>query len=334
MEYDYLVSVIIPVYNAAKTLFRCINCITNQTYNNLEIIIIDDGSTDGSDIICDELAKGDPRIKVVHKANGGLGSARNAGVKIANGDYIEFVDSDDWIALDTVEYCLEIINHSKQKIDVVQFAMIETSVFPTKHRDKKNNVTLLSKRDKLFYFMYKSTKSDLFFSACRCLYSKEAIKDHCFSEGKVNEDISWKYKIIRDCNTFLDSNQIKYFYYQSTGSITTEKLKKKDFDLYVAATELKDLTSKEKDKRVIRLGKVKYARTSFSLLCKIIYYGIDETLDKKKTVKQLQKELRSNLILLITSPIKITRKILAISLSINYFIAEKTIRLIKSMKII
>lgn len=91
------ISIIIPVYNVKKYLNDCIQSVINQTYNNLEIILIDDGSTDGSGDYCDEIAKKDSRIFVYHKTNGGLSEARNVGIKISTGKYITFIDSDDYI---------------------------------------------------------------------------------------------------------------------------------------------------------------------------------------------------------------------------------------------
>ena len=98
-----LISVIIPVYKVEKYLDRCLESIVNQTYKNLEIILIDDGSPDNCPAICDEYAQKDSRIKVIHKANGGVSSARNKGIDVATGDYIGFVDSDDWIEPDMYE---------------------------------------------------------------------------------------------------------------------------------------------------------------------------------------------------------------------------------------
>ena len=98
-----LISIIIPVYNVEKYLERCVKSVINQTYKNLEIILVDDGAKDNSGKMCDELSKLDSRIKVIHKENGGLSDARNFGLKIATGDYIGFVDSDDYIADDMYE---------------------------------------------------------------------------------------------------------------------------------------------------------------------------------------------------------------------------------------
>lgn len=111
-----LVSVIVPVYNVEKYLARCLDSIINQTYTNLEIILVDDGSKDSSGQICDEYAAKDQRIKVIHKQNGGLSSARNAGLDIASGSYIEFVDSDDWIDKDTVKENLELIINENSNV--------------------------------------------------------------------------------------------------------------------------------------------------------------------------------------------------------------------------
>ena len=99
------ISVIIPVYNVSQYLHRCVDSVINQTYSDLEIILVDDGSPDDCPIICDEYSKKDARVKVIHKPNGGLSSARNAGLDIATGEYVGFVDSDDWIEEDTFGYC-------------------------------------------------------------------------------------------------------------------------------------------------------------------------------------------------------------------------------------
>lgn len=98
-----LISVIVPVYNVENYLCKCVDSIINQTYNNLEIILVDDGSTDGSASICDEYVLKDSRVKVIHKENGGVSSARNIGIAEASGEYICFVDSDDWLELDYFE---------------------------------------------------------------------------------------------------------------------------------------------------------------------------------------------------------------------------------------
>ena len=114
-----LISVIIPVYNPGKYLYKCLDSIVGQSYSNLEIILIDDGSTDGSGAVCDEYAQKDKRIICIHQLNGGVSKARNQGIKIAKGDYFHFPDSDDYLDLDTYEYLMGLMQ--QHKCDVVNF---------------------------------------------------------------------------------------------------------------------------------------------------------------------------------------------------------------------
>ena len=113
---ENLISVIVPVYNAEKYLYKCVQSILNQTYDKIEIILVDDGSTDNSGKICDEISMRDTRIRVLHKKNGGQSSARNAGIKIANGEYITFVDNDDWLEPNMYEILIE--NANKYNADI------------------------------------------------------------------------------------------------------------------------------------------------------------------------------------------------------------------------
>ena len=119
-----LVSIIVPVYKVEDYLERCIRSIVNQTYKEIEIIIINDGSPDKCPEICDKWAEEDKRIKVIHKKNGGLSDARNAGMQIASGEYIAFVDSDDWISPFYLEYLIKAIVDSK--CDIVECDIIRT----------------------------------------------------------------------------------------------------------------------------------------------------------------------------------------------------------------
>ena len=323
MKNKVLVSVIIPVYNVEKYLNRCVKSILEQTYKDLEIILIDDGSKDSSGDICDQLGKKDSRIRIIHKINGGLSSARNVGINEANGEYILFVDSDDWIALDTVEYCLKLIKQYNSEVDIIQYGVAETDTDKMKYRNAKEFVKVLVGKEILDFLMIKSTKTDTYFSACRCLYRTSIVKKVMFTEGKINEDISWKYRVLSHAKIMLDSNQIKYFYFQNTGSITTEGLKQTDFDLYAAAEELVLLTKDEYYGSIRKLGKVKSARTPFSLLCKIAFYGVsDSSIDENEIVRKLVCELRANLLLLIGSPIPINRKVIAIMMSVDFRLAK------------
>ncbi len=322
-----LVTVIIPIYNVEAYLPRCLNSVINQSYKNLEIILVDDGSKDSSSKICDEYAKMDSRITVYHKENGGLSSARNKGLDVAKGKYITLVDSDDWIELDTIEYSVQLLN--KVNADIVQYDMYKVKDCKPPQK-RKERLLLLKEKEILDFLMVNSTKSDTYYASVRCVYKKETIGDLRFPEGLVNEDIIWKYKVLQRAKMLVNSNLGKYYYFQNTGSITRGGLKEKDFDLYIAAQGIKDLTSLEEYGKIRKMGEVKYARTSLSLLCKIAYYGIsDEKINKKEIVKKLQGELRRNAGILLSSPMPISRKILVLMFYINYKMTEASIKLIK-----
>lgn len=120
------ISIIVPVYNIEKYIVRCIESILNQTYSNLEIILVDDGSTDSSGGICDEYAKKDDRIVVIHKVNGGLSDARNAGLKVVTGDYIGYVDGDDWIDSTMYEDMLSVMEAKDIKLSICRYKKVFT----------------------------------------------------------------------------------------------------------------------------------------------------------------------------------------------------------------
>lgn len=324
-----LISVIIPVYNVEKYLKRCVDSLVKQTYKNLEIILIDDGSKDSSGKLCDEISKIDKRILVLHKSNGGSSSARNLGIEIATGKYITFVDSDDWLELDTYEYCVNLIKLNQA--DCIEFntIMVENA---NSLIQKKEKLQIFRGKDILAYYMLSSTKTGSY-SVCRCLFSSVSIKKLRFREGKLNEDIDFKYKALKNCNKLIVSNLYKYHYFQSGNSNSTGKLKKKDFDLYEASELLYELTCKENYKNISFLGEVKKARTAFSLLCKIAYYGItDEFVNKEDIIKQLIKEHRKNMFVLIKAPISINRKILSLLFGFNFKFTVLCVRITKKVR--
>ena len=327
MKENDLISVVVPVYRVEKSLERCVNSLLSQTYSSLEIILVDDGSPDKSGEICNKLAKQDSRVRVIHKLNGGLSSARNAGIEASRGDYIGFVDSDDWIAADMYEYLIMLLK--KYDADVAQIGIVLTDKYTLNVKQCKEEISIYTDKDILQHFMLTSTITGDY-SVCRCLFKKEKLKHLFFREGKQNEDIDFKYRALTNCKRLVDSNLNMYFYYQATDSITTSGLKAQDFDLYDAAEELYKLTCYEQYGEISFLGKVKKARTAFSLLSKIAYYGVaDPVLDKKEIVKRLTREHRENLSVLLKSPMKVSRKIAAILLAINFKALEWPLKFLK-----
>ncbi len=319
-----MISIIIPVYNVEKYLRRCVDSVLNQTYKDIEVVLVDDGSPDGCPSICDEYARKDKRVTVIHKPNGGLSSARNAALDSElRGKYVAFLDSDDWFEDDTIEYCIKTL--AANRADAIEFCCEETKEYKEHTRQQKENILILEGKDILEEYLRKEA-----YSVCMCLFKKELFDGLRFREGKINEDIDLKYKVLQRCERMVYSNQIKYFYFQAGDSISMGGLKRKDFDLYEAAEELNKMTSVEDYGQIRFLGEVKKKRTAFSLLCKIAYYGVaDASLNKYKLVKSLTKENRENVGILLKSPMSMSRKGLAVLFAINYHLAETAIKLMK-----
>ena len=186
------VSVIISVYKVESFLDYCVKSVVNQTYKKLEIILVDDGSPDNCPQICDEWALRDSRIRTVHRVNGGLSCARNTGLSVATGDFIVFLDSDDWIAPNTVEYSLKLLKENYA--DLVQYQIYETSVESYSVHQPKVKNTICKNRDEIIQFYMTSTTSGVGgdYSVCQCLFPKWALEGESFRIGKINEDIDFK----------------------------------------------------------------------------------------------------------------------------------------------
>jgi glycosyltransferase involved in cell wall biosynthesis len=319
-----MVSVIIPVYNVEPYLCRCVDSVLNQTYKDVQVVLVDDGSPDGCPAICDEYARRDSRVTALHKKNGGQSSARNWALDCPlKGEYVTFLDSDDWIENDTIEYCVNLME--SHNADAVEYCCEET-------RDFKEHVH--QPKEKLEVFEGKTILEENLrregYSMCMCLFRKELFDGLRFREGKINEDIDFKYKALQRCKKMVYSNQKKYFYFQAGNSTSMGGLKRKDFDLYEAAEELNKMTSVDDYGQIRFLGDVKKKRTAFSLLCKIAYYGVaDASLNKDELVKSLTKEHRSNVKTLLKSPMSMSRKGLAVLFAINYHIAEAAVKVLK-----
>ena len=324
------ISVIIPVYNVEKFLKRCVESVMKQTYRNIEVILVNDGSTDGSLGVAKELQKKYPQIIIVNKENGGLSSARNAGIKASSGDYIAFLDSDDWVTPDCYEYMLNLAVENKAEISDVMIYQVwsENDKIPT----SDERIELYSGRDILEHYLYRgmSEEKGAPYSACRKLYNRNLFQGDTkgFVEGAVNEDICFNYRILRKCSKIVVSNQVKYFYYQGESSITNGALKKKDLVLIKVSKDLVNLAEESDDSRIIELAKMKEARSAFSLLARAAKDGIDTESIKnpENFIRCLRKKLRKSLRILLKSPMSFTRKVLVVAFVINYGLSCRIIK--------
>ena len=213
-----LISIIVPIYKVEKYLCRCVDSILNQTYVNLEIILVDDGSPDDCPQICDDYAEKDNRIKVIHKENGGLSDARNAGMEIAKGKYISFIDSDDYVSLDFFETLYNTI--ITENSDIVECSVVK--FYENNHFDSISDD--FSVRNFSTVGGLSALISETLFHqhVWNKLYKSELVLDIPFAVGKLNEDEFWTYQVFGRAKRISRINKTMYFYFQRSNSIMGE----------------------------------------------------------------------------------------------------------------
>jgi len=214
MKEDKMISVIIPVYNVEKYLKKCVDSVINQTYKNLEIIIVDDGSTDNCPNICDEYIKKDSRVKVIHKKNGGLSSARNAGLEVAKGDLLGFVDSDDFIELEMYEKLKQNMDKYNSDIAICQF------YYKFKYSLKKLHGLKAEKvyEGKDIFLNMKDIQA----IAWNKLYKREIFNNVRYPEGKLFEDMWVLCDVLNNAKKVSYLNEPLYDYRLRKGSISRD----------------------------------------------------------------------------------------------------------------
>lgn len=327
-----LISVIIPVYNVEKYLERCVESVLNQTYQNIQIILVNDGSSDGSPALCERIAKEHPdKVSFISQANIGLAGARNSGLGVAKGEYVAFVDSDDWIAPDIYTKCIaEIQEHN---CDIVDFKVVYTDGEKIPAQKEISQTITVTGQNILYDYLYRGQTETCPFSACRKLYKRELFNGVEFPTGKINEDIATNFRVLSNAKTLAHISDVGYYYYQNSESITNGQLRKRDFDLIDACKDMLNLANNTGNEKIIYLAKVKLARCYFSLLAKASFGGIaDDIKDKDGCIKYLQKKLKKHYELLMKSPISKNRKAMIIAVNFNYKIFTRCVRFYKSIK--
>ena len=210
-----LISVIVPIYNVEKYLVRCVDSIVNQTYKNLEIILVDDGSPDRCPQMCDDYAEKDSRIKVVHEKNGGLSDARNAGMAVATGEYISFIDSDDYVSDDFFECLLDVMN--KENSDIAECSVVK--LYEDNRFDEFSDDLSVKTYDTQDAMSALIAENPFHQHVWNKLYKTELIKDIPYAVGKLNEDEFWTYQVFGRANKVSKLNKTMYYYFQRNSSI-------------------------------------------------------------------------------------------------------------------
>lgn len=211
---EALISIIVPIYKVEQFLPRCIDSVLNQEYKNFELILVDDGSPDQCGVICDIYAEKDSRIKVIHKQNGGLSDARNVGLEIARGDYISFVDSDDWVASDYLSVMMEVLK--KTESDICECEVLKTTGLVNTCVDNQEHVQIYSTESALEQLI---CDGELHQYVWNKLYKRSCMKGISFPVGKTNEDEFWTYRVFGNACKIAKVDRVLYYYFQRKGSI-------------------------------------------------------------------------------------------------------------------
>lgn len=312
------VSIIIPVYNVEQYLERCINSVLNQTYTNIEIILVDDGSTDNSGAICDKYKDMDNRIDVIHKKNGGLSSARNIAIPLIKGTYVVFVDSDDWIDSDMITDMVKIIK--EYDADIVSCEVVRTTGVDNNDYKKKydKSITTYTKDEYLqIYFKIKGNKT--IYYAHSKIYKKEVIEENLYPIGLTSEDVVGTLKTILNSNKIVNVNYPYYNYYINNNSITGS-FSEKDFDLLDIWDEVIDICKKNDNGAYVNYAKLNRNRINYTLLMRMAinlkYKDMDKLYKDKKI--QLLNNLKKNKKEILNNKLPLSRKITIQMICLNY----------------
>ena len=237
-----LITVIIPVYNVEKYLPECLDSVLAQTYQNLEIIVVNDGSTDSSGEICEYYAKKDSRIRLIVQKNAGLSAARNAALDVAQGEYIICVDSDDYVTEDYIFYLYNLLKKSNADLSIClaqEFFNDDNKVVI--ERGEAENIQIYDSITALKKFLL---QEGILPSAWGKLYKKELFQSVRYPIGLYYEDLGTLYKILLSCKKVVCSKQKKYYYRQHRSSIMNSSFSEKKLDrIRIAEQMRKDICS-------------------------------------------------------------------------------------------
>lgn len=260
------ISIIVPVYKVEKYLEKCVDSILAQTFTDFELILVDDGSPDRSGAMCDEYAQKDSRVRVIHKENGGLSSARNAGIDVAKGRYLGFVDSDDYIAADMYELLYQEITQSQADLAICGIY----DVYEGKDPVTKSVIHKTVSADEALLLILQGNNISV--HAVNKLYRRELFQNLRYPEGKYHEDSFVIVDLLEMCQKVAINSQQKYFYYHRLGSINTEKFSDKQFE-FIEAWEINERELKGKGQAIEAAAHQRVCFANFLVLDKIVKTG-------------------------------------------------------------
>lgn len=283
---DKLISVIVPIYKVEKYLRKCLDSIINQTYKNLEIILVDDGSPDNCPQIVDEYAKNDKRIRVIHKENGGLSSARNAGLAIATGDYVAFADSDDILNVREYEILINLIKKYGVSISFCEhqkvYEDIDINISQTDELNKDKIEKTITIEEAIKEILLNENVGNYVWTK---LFKKELFDGIEFPVGRTFEDVAILYKIIDKVDKIAYTNEKLYYYlFGRPGAITAKFSEKKVCDSFEYHYKQYKFFSDKYENAKIYLN-VSFIKSYTSLMEKICINGYDNLFDDDEVIK-------------------------------------------------
>jgi len=323
------ISIIVPVYKVEQYLDRCVNSILNQTFTDFELILVDDGSPDRCPQMCDEWAKKDARIRVIHKENGGLSSARNAGLAVMQGEYVNFVDSDDWIEKDALEYLLYLIN--KYDADFSFAEMVRVSKEKQNCDKEVKREEYLSQEEFLLRFFKVNTQVNVQY-ACAKLYKANLFHNIRYYEGITAEDVPTMFEVAILCKRIAHGSKIIYNYFINPNSITQTAFNEKNFDLLTVWDMVcESARVNECEKWIANMAYLNRCRADMGILYQ---FSIAQHYKKnyeiyKDRINQIAEDLKRELPILLKSQIPLSRKIVAVCLGEAFPLSSRILNILK-----
>lgn len=303
------ISVIVPVYKAEQYLERCVKSILEQTYQNFELILVDDGSPDGSPILCDKWAEKDSRVHVIHKENGGASSARNAGLKTAKGNWIAFADSDDWLDRTALKTLYDLANQYNVPMAIGGMRVVQE--YTDAQTVAKQETVVLSRADLMSRFFRLNGEPDTH-SVCATLIRRDILEAYHFIEGKMNEDVEACYYLARKCEGAVYTNKPVYFYFKNVEGVTNSGFSKKKLDLL----DVWDIVQKQVEQFTPEYSyacEMNCKRARFTLLTQMSLNGYDHHDPfMVETKRKLKREVRGAFWELMKWKMPISRKVLLV----------------------
>lgn len=318
-----LISIIVPIYKVEKYLNICIESIISQTYNNIELILVDDGSPDNCGSICDEYEKKYPFIKVLHQKNQGQAAARNNGVKISRGGFISFVDSDDFIAPDAMEYLLSLQKKYNSDITIGGMRYVYEGTSMSQQSNKTIQECILDKQEALKRMNYLKGFGATPWAK---LYRRDLIEKHPFPEGKLYEDLATLYKIIADGNIIVFSNKVVYYWIQREGSTMRSLFNEKQLYAFEAIRQQIGFMEKAYPE-VVQSAKVRYMAKIVELMPLAL-----KSSNSKESYKVLKKEMLYTNQILKDRQMKLSQKIRLLSIKCGFYTTKLVFSLHEKVK--